>query len=87
MARQTTETLFNACLMDYHQVSSAALVDFGLDGWRGTDPDEIFTAYSKAIRAGKLTIDQLDSALGNGKKLSELIGTTVRTVWDHMEEE
>ena len=87
MARQTTETLFNACMLDYHQVSSAALVDFGLDGWRGTDPDEIFMAYSKAIRAGKVTIDQLDAALGDGKKLSALIGATVRTVWDDIGEE
>lgn len=86
MARQTTQALFESCLMDMLP-STAALVDFGVDGWGGTNPDSVYQAYQVAIKSGKVTIEALDAALGDGAKLSALIGTTVRTVWDDMGEE
>lgn len=86
MIKQTAQILFEACALDVMPGGSAVLVDFGLDGWGGTNPHKIYEAYNKAIRSGSITIEQLNTALGDGPKLSKLIGVTVKTVWDELEE-
>lgn len=85
MSKHTAQILFEACALDsMPERSPAALVDFGLDGWGGTNPGKIYTAYVKAVRSG-VTLEQLAEAVGNGPKLSLLIGVTVKTVWDEIE--
>lgn len=63
---------------------AAAKADYGLDGCNGTNPQQIYTAYQKAIRTGKATLEQLQAALGDGPALTQLIGTTIHTVWDQI---
>jgi hypothetical protein len=87
MIKQTAQILYEACALDVMPNSSAALVDFGLDGWGGTNPDKIYAAYNKAVRSGGVTLEQLNEALGDGPKLSKLIGVTVKTVWDELGED
>ena len=81
--RQTTQVLFDALVLDTWP-SNAALVDFGLDGWGGTDAQAVYRAYQTAVKHRGVTVEQLDSALGDGKRLTALVGTTVKTVWDEM---
>jgi hypothetical protein len=65
--RPVTRTLFNAIVLDTWPDSSAAIVDFGLDSQRH------YEALHGPIRAGEITIEQLDGALGSGPKLTELV--------------
>ena len=81
MIRQTTTSLFQACALDM-PVSPAGACDFGIDGWGGTDPNAVYAAYQSAIKGEKISIEQLDKALGDGPALTELIGVAVKTVWD-----
>ena len=83
MARQTTKNLHDALILDTWP-STATLVDFGLDGWGGTNPQTLYAAFQRAVKHNGVTIEQLDAALGDGPKLSELVGATVKTVWDEM---
>jgi hypothetical protein len=76
---------FYSALMQDIQPTPAARVDFGLDGYGNTNPQEIYQAYQQAIRSGRVTREQLQEALGNGPALTELIGTQIHTVWDSLE--
>jgi len=83
MVRQTAQILFDALVTDTWP-STAAVVDFGLDGWNGTDPKVIYAAFKKAFAEGKISPESLDNVLGDGPKLTELLGTKVMTVWDEL---
>ncbi len=87
MIKQTAKILFDSCALDLTVDSNAARADFGIDGWGGTDPEMVYAAYNRAVRSGAVSLQQLSDALGDGPKLSALIGTTVKTVWDEMGDE
>ena len=70
-------------------LSPACLVDFSLDG---KDKEERFYALQIAVRKGVLPQD-LDDALGSGKKLTALVQkygvsdvTFSETAWDILED-
>ena len=65
--RPVTQVLFDAMLFDIWPDSSAAIVDFGLDS------QEHYEALHGPIRAGEVSIEQLDDALGSGPKLTSLV--------------
>jgi hypothetical protein len=77
------DRLFDAVMQD-QPVTLPVSVDYGIDGWGGTDPVKIYHAYQWAVRIMGVTAEQLNKAVGDGKKLSELIGQTVKTAWDDM---
>lgn len=79
----TADSLYQALMLD-SQPSPAATVDFGLDGWGGTNPQEVYVAYKRAITSGKVSKDDLLNALGDGEALTELIGVKICTVWDEL---
>ena len=81
---EVVEGFYSALMLDI-QPTPAARVDFGLDGYGNTNPQEIYQAYQQAIRSGRVTREQLQAALGNGPALTELIGTPIHTVWDSLE--
>ena len=49
---------------------------FGLTGYQGTNPIEVFEKYKKAVKRG-VTQSQLDDALERGQ-LSDLIGCDIK---------
>ncbi len=65
--RPVTQVLFNAMVLDLWPDSSAAIVDFGLDS------QAHYEALHGPIRAGEITVEQLDEALGNGPRLTSLV--------------
>jgi hypothetical protein len=69
-------------VMQNQPVRMAAAADYGLDGFGGTDPRKIYAAYQFAVRHLGVTAEQLNKACGDSKRLSELIGIEVKTVWD-----
>ena len=66
MIRPVTQALFNAVMFDIRPRASA-IVDFGID------TQEHYEALHAGVRAGEVTIDQLDAALGSGPKLTALV--------------
>lgn len=87
--RPVTENLVKAVLMDSWP-SNATVVDFGLDD------QQHYEALYYPLRAGEITPQQLDVALGNGKALTALAngaesnphkGIVFDTAWDHMPSE
>lgn len=60
----------------------AASVDFGLD----KNP-RLYKVYQRKVRSGDISADDLHRAVGNGKKLTDLLGVEVITFWDVVEEE
>jgi hypothetical protein len=67
MARQMTENLYDALMMDTG-VGIAAATDFGI-GYSGS---EQHSALQRAVRSGA-TVEELDEVLGNGEKIAELV--------------
>jgi hypothetical protein len=83
--RPLTEQLINAALLDVWP-SIPAIVDFGIDS------SSHLGALQYAIRYGEVTPQELDAAMGNGAKLTEIAqrgdnpyrDVTFRTSWDEM---
>jgi hypothetical protein len=82
--RDTTRDLINAVLLDVWP-RAGAIVDFGLDS------QEHFEALYYPLRHGEITPEQVDAALGDGAKLTELVsaaphnphkGIVFHTSWD-----
>ena len=65
MVRPVTQNLVESIMLDMWP-RAAAICDFGLDS------QEHYEALHGPIRAGEVTPEQLDEALGNGKKLTKL---------------
>jgi hypothetical protein len=65
--------------------SIAQMVDFGID--IAEDREALMRAYQRGIKDGSITVEMLSEALGNGDKLTELLGMEVNTIWDDLEEE
>lgn len=91
MSRPVTMRLYKALMLNnMGMLSPACLVDFGLDG---EDKEEKFYSLQIAVRKGALPQD-LDAALGNGKKLTALIQkyggsedvVFSNTAWDILED-
>ena len=84
--RDTTRNLIEAVLMDVWP-RQAAIVDFGLDS------QEHLEALYDPLRHGEITPEQVDAAIGDGKRLTELVnaaphnphkGIEFRTSWDDL---
>jgi hypothetical protein len=67
--RDTTRNLVNAVVLDVWP-SHPAIVDFGLD------TQEHLEALYYPLRHGDITPEQVDAALGDGKRLTELVNAT-----------
>lgn len=67
MIRPLTHTLFEAIALDMWPDSPAAIADFGLE------TEAHYEALYHPIRAGEITLEALDAALGNGPKLTALV--------------
>jgi hypothetical protein len=65
MVGTVTQNLIDSLMLDIWP-RSAAIVDFGLDSVAH------YSALQRPIRAGEITADQLQDALGDGKKLTAL---------------
>ena len=75
-ARSVAVNLYDAIMLDnIPSIRPAALVDFGLDGPNG---QQCFEALYYPVRAGEITLEQLDAALGDGPALTALVAGTVR---------
>jgi hypothetical protein len=83
--RPLTEQLIDAVLLDAWP-GKAAIVDFGIDS------TEHLGALQYAIKFGEVTPQELDAAMGNGAKLTEIVqrgenpyrDVTFHTSWDKM---
>ena len=82
--KDTTQTLVSSILYGF-EVTPSAKVDFGIDS------PLHFAAISDAVLSGRVDAHELDSALGNGKRLTELVNRlpdqpyknlTFQTAWD-----
>lgn len=69
MSGRTVDDLVQSIMLDSWP-RMAALVDFGLDTG---NTQERYEAYYYPIRAGEITKDQLEVALGDGPKLTALL--------------
>lgn len=67
MVRPMVEDMFEALMFDC-SLRMAMIVDFGL----GINGSKYHSALQRAVRAGA-TVDELDEALGDGKKISTLV--------------
>ncbi len=65
--RPLTKRLYEAILTDVWPDGPAVIVDFGLES------QEHYEALYYPLRAGEITIEQLDEALGSGPKLTALV--------------
>jgi hypothetical protein len=70
---RTADRLVHAIMLDVWPDGPACLVDFGLDGFGGVDPQERYNALHYAVRNG-LTADELHNAVVNGG-LTELVNS------------
>lgn len=91
--RPLTEQMAAAIMRDEFPQSMGVLVDFGLDGWGGGDPQQRYEALYYPVRAGEISMDALDAALGDGPALTRLVndcpsnphkGIVFATVYDDM---
>lgn len=64
--RPLTRMLYDALMQDVWPDAPATIVDFGLES------QEHYEALYYPVRAGEITIEQLDEALGSGPKLTAL---------------
>jgi len=85
--RMNTRTLWEALHLDCWPSSAATLIDFGLDGWRkrggvrcisGADfPTEVgqerYSALQALVKGGYVSIERLDSLLGDGPLLDSTV--------------
>jgi len=87
--RPVTQDLFSSLMLD-EWPRMAARVDFGLD------TQEHYEALYYPVRAGEITVDQLEAALGSGPQLTALARAArsnphreivFRTAWDNLTEE
>ena len=87
--RDTTRSLVKAVVLDVWP-SNAAVGDFGIRS------QEHYEALYYPLRHGDITPEQVDAALGNGRKLTELVnaaphnphkGIEFRTDWDDLRPE
>lgn len=69
---RTADSLVSAIILDIWPNSPGAMVDFGLDGYNGVDPQRRYSALHYAVRVNGVTADQLHNAAMNGS-LTELI--------------
>jgi hypothetical protein len=65
--RSVTKTLVEAFALDVWPDSPAVIVDFGIDS------QSHYEALHGPVRAGEISADELDAALGNGVKLTALV--------------
>lgn len=98
MVRPVTQSLFGLIMLDLMPGSPAVMADFGLDGWGATEDRKLaahrrYEALYYPIRAGEITVEQLDQALGNGPKLTLLVRhapsnphkeIVFKTAWDDL---
>jgi len=84
MNKQTAIGLYDNLTMDV-MPSIAQMVDFGID--LAEDHEGLIRAYQRGIRDGSITIELLSEALGNGAKLTALLGIEVNTIWDDLPED
>jgi hypothetical protein len=87
--RPATKNLVESVLLDVWP-RNAAIVDFGIRS------QEHLEALYYPLRHGEITPEQVDAALGNGRKLTELVnaaphnphkGIEFRTSWDDLHPE
>jgi hypothetical protein len=90
MVRPLTQKLFNAVMMDLYPEGLAVACDFGLD-----EPEH-YEALHGPIRAGEITLEQLDAAICDGPKLTALVkdcpsnphkSIIFSTMWDDLVDE
>jgi hypothetical protein len=88
--RPATENLVESVTFDDVWPRNAAIVDFGIES------QEHYEALYYPLRHGDITPGQVDAALGNGRKLTELVnsapnnphkGIEFRTYWDDLQVE
>ena len=70
---RTADRIVSAIMLDIWPDSPASLVDFGLDGFGGVDPQERYNALHEAVRNG-LTANELHNAVVNGG-MTELVSS------------
>jgi hypothetical protein len=89
MIRPLTKHLFDCLVLDVWPRASA-ICDFGIDS------SIHYGALQHAVKHDGVTAEELDSALGDGKKLTELVrkhvgnpygNPTFKTAYDDMDEE
>lgn len=66
MIRPLTQRLYEAIMLDTWPDGASVIVDFGLES------QEHYEALYYPVRAGEVTQDDLDRALGSGPKLTAL---------------
>lgn len=85
--RPLTHELVTAIMLDKLPESPAIVTDFGIES------QQHYEALYYPVRAGEITAEQLDEALGNGPKLTELVRRspsnphkeiTFRTPWEDL---
>jgi hypothetical protein len=88
--RPVTKIMYHAILSDVWPDGTAAIVDFGLES------QEHYEALYYPLRAGEITLGDLDDALGSGPKLTALVrsagsnphkGIVFRTPYDELLQE
>ncbi len=65
--RDMTSRAFEALMLDL-PLGPAATVDFGVED------DDHYAALQRGVRTGRITLEALDAALGDGKALTALCG-------------
>jgi hypothetical protein len=67
MVRPLTDKLIQAIMLDLHPSSNAVICDFGIDSQRH------YEALYYPVRDGEIDAEKLDSVLGNGPAITELV--------------
>ncbi len=85
--RPVTVSLLESVMLDLYPTHPAVLTDFGIRG------QQHYEALYYPLRAGEISPQQLEGALGSGPKLTELAnaapsnphkGIEFRTAWDDL---
>lgn len=91
--KPVAQKTFDAIMLDSQPEGMAPYVDYGLDGWDGTDPEKVYQCYHYGIRNGHITLEAFNEALGDGPKLTALVngmpgnphpGIVIKTAYDEM---
>lgn len=79
MTGRTADSLVDALLLDIWP-HAGAITDYGLN-------QQNYKAYQQAVRHGKINANQLHAIVGDGPRLSKVIGVPITTLWDAIPEE
>lgn len=78
---KTATAFFEALMMDT-ELSRAVELDFGIIDDKFIMHRDLHFLYQMKVRTGEITEDDLSECVGDGPRLSNLLGTEVRTMYD-----